>query len=172
MNRKVYKITLAAMFLALGIIFPMAFHAFGPNAGSSFLPMHIPVLLCGFLCGPFYGAMVGVLTPLLSSMLTGMPMLMPIGIAMMFELCVYGIVSGVLVKRYNVYMSLVVAMLAGRVVSGVVNLVLMGFMGKAYTLSIFVSAAFITAIPGIILQLFAIPILVNVAKKLNKTKQN
>lgn len=38
------------MCAALCVVLPMAFHAI-PNAGSIFLPMHIPVLLCGFLCG-------------------------------------------------------------------------------------------------------------------------
>ena len=50
MNQSVRKLTISAMFLAVGIILPMAFHSFGPNAGATFLPMHLPVLLCGFRC--------------------------------------------------------------------------------------------------------------------------
>ena len=45
MNQSVRKLTISAMFLAVGIILPMAFHSFGPNAGATFLPMHLPVLL-------------------------------------------------------------------------------------------------------------------------------
>ena len=170
MTKHVRNLTLSAMFLALGLVLPMAFHFFGPNAGGTFLPMHIPVLLCGFICGPFYGALVGVLTPLLSSTLTGMPMMMPIGVSMMFELCTYGLLSGLLMKRLSLYTSLLLSMLAGRVVSGITNLILLSFAGKAYSLSIFLSAAFVTAIPGIILQLITIPVLVKVAKKLNNEK--
>lgn len=44
----------------------MAFHTI-QNAGSIFLPMHIPVLICGLLCGWQYGLICGFLTPVLSS---------------------------------------------------------------------------------------------------------
>lgn len=165
MTNRVHNLALSALFLALGIIFPMAFHSV-PNGGGIFLPMHIPVLLCGFLCGPAFGALVGVLTPLLSSMLTGMPPLMPIGLAMMLELMTYGFMSGILLKRTNLFFALLLAMLCGRAVSGVANLVLLSFMGKAYTLSIFLGVAFVTAIPGIFMQLAAVPLLVHVMQKL------
>lgn len=160
MNLTVKKLTLSAMFLALGLILPTAFHAFGPNAGMIFLPMHIPVLLCGFLCGSGYGALVGVLTPLVSSAFFGMPTLLPTGIAMAFELMTYGFLSGLLMKRCNLYIALLSTMLAGRIVSGIANLMLLNFLGKAYSFSIFLSAAFVTAIPGILLQIVLIPILI------------
>ena len=51
-------------------------------------------------------------------------------------------------------------MLGGRLVSGVANTVLMGIAGKPYGFSIFLSSAFITAWPGIVLQLVLIPILI------------
>ena len=44
----------SGMCVALAIVLPMAFHMI-PDAGKVFLPMHIPVLLCGLLCGPVYG---------------------------------------------------------------------------------------------------------------------
>ena len=156
MNQSVRKLTISAMFLAVGIILPMAFHSFGPNAGATFLPMHLPVLLCGFLCGPAYGAFIGVLTPLLSSFLTGMPVLVPTGIAMVFELSCYGCLSGLLLKHCHLYVALILTMLAGRIVNGI----LLSFMGKAYTLTIFLTVSFITAIPGILLQLLLVPLLV------------
>lgn len=43
------NLVLTAFCIALCIVLPMAFHAIG--AGATFLPMHIPVLLCGLLCG-------------------------------------------------------------------------------------------------------------------------
>ena len=44
------RLTLAALFTALGILLPLAFHLTGiPAAGQIFLPMHIPVLLCGLI---------------------------------------------------------------------------------------------------------------------------
>lgn len=165
MTNRIHNITLSALFLALGIIFPMVFHSV-PNGGSIFLPMHIPVLLCGFICGPAFGVLVGVLTPLLSSLLTGMPPLMPIGISMMLELMTYGFFTGLLLKRMNIFASLLIAMLLGRTVSGLANLILLSFMGKAYSISIFLSAAFITALPGILMQIASVPLLVHVMQKL------
>ena len=39
--KKTRDLVLTAMFIALGVALPQAFHAV-PNAGSVFLPMHIP----------------------------------------------------------------------------------------------------------------------------------
>ena len=47
-ENQVKKLVMAAMCVALGIVLPMAFHTI-QNAGSIFLPMHIPVLICGLL---------------------------------------------------------------------------------------------------------------------------
>ena len=49
---KTKQIVLTGLFIALGLVLPMAFHSI-PNAGNIFLPMHIPVLLCGLVCGPW-----------------------------------------------------------------------------------------------------------------------
>ena len=68
----VKKIVLTALFTALCVVLPMAFHSI-PNAGSIFLPMHIPVLLCGLVCGWAYGGLCGLVGPLLSSVMTSMP---------------------------------------------------------------------------------------------------
>lgn len=171
MSSQVKKITISAFFLALGLVLPFAFHSFGPGAGAMFLPMHIPVLLCGFVCGSGYGALIGVLTPLVSSALTGMPVFMPTGIAMCFELMTYGFLSGLIVKRLPLYPSLIITMLAGRAVSGIVNLILLSMAGKAYTLEIFLTAAFVTALPGIILQLIIIPLLVKVIEMIEIHKE-
>ena len=77
------------MCLALGVILPQAFHMI-PNAGNIFLPMHIPVLICGFICGPFYGLTVGIITPCLSHIIFSMPPAMMLG-QMIVELGVYGL---------------------------------------------------------------------------------
>ena len=42
----------AAFFVTLAVLVPTIFHAVG-GLGKVFLPMHIPVILCGFICGPF-----------------------------------------------------------------------------------------------------------------------
>ncbi|MDL2252689.1 ECF transporter S component [Ruminococcaceae bacterium OttesenSCG-928-I18] len=174
MKTHTQKLVTTGALLAVGLVLPMFFHMFG--AGGVMLPLHIPVLLCGLVCGAPYGAACGLILPFLSSVLTGMPPLFPTAIAMSLELCTYGIVTGVLYRTYanNIYLSLVVGMLAGRVVSGVAHAVLLGFSGGEYSLQIFLTAAFITGLPGIIIQLLFIPVLVMLltkARLLDKPKR-
>ena len=163
------KLVSCALCIALGVLLPMAFHMI-PNAGSIFLPMHIPVLICGLFCGWQYGLACGIITPILSSLLTGMPpaMMLP---QMVVELAVYGLVAGLCTKYISIenevgklYVCLILAMLAGRIVNGLVNTFILSTQG--YTLSVFMSASFITCLPGIVIQLVCIPILV---RALNKT---
>lgn len=162
------KLVLAALCVALGLVLPMVFHMI-PNAGSILLPMHIPVLLCGFICGWPFGLACGIVTPLLSNLFTGMP---PMAVlpGMVCELAVYGLVSGLLYARLNtgkralnLYLALVPAMLAGRVVAGVLNALL--FSAGKYTLQAWLAASFVTALPGIVVQLLVIPLLVAVLQK-------
>ena len=163
-NKNLFYLVLAAMFLALALVLPFLTGQI-PQIGNMLCPMHIPVLLCGFFCGPLYGAVVGMIAPMLRFLLFGMPPLFPTGVAMCFELMVYGLVSGVLYrylpkKPLNIYISLGAAMLAGRVVWGVVRVILYGVGKSEFGWAAFVSGAFTTAIPGIILQIVLIPILV------------
>ena len=163
--------TLSAMFLALGLILPF-FTGQIPQIGSMLLPMHIPVFLCGLICGWQYGAAVGFIVPLLRSVLFGMPPLFPTALSMAFELMTYGLVVGLLysISRWQciraLYRCLLLAMLAGRVVWGVVQAVLLGLSGNALTMQVFMASAFLNAIPGIIVQLILIPV---VMLALNRT---
>ncbi len=163
-NRKINikNLTLAAMFLALGLVLPFLTGQI-PQIGNMLSPMHFPVLLCGFICGWQYGALVGLILPPLRYALFGMPILFPAGIAMAFELMTYGLVSGLLYKHSRwqcvvaLYRCLLIAMLAGRVVWGVAQVILLGVSGSAFTWQMFLSGAFLNAIPGIVLQLVLIP---------------
>ena len=165
---------LAALCVALGIVLPMAFHSV-PNAGSIFLPMHIPVLLCGLICGPIWGVLCGAATPLLSSLITGMPPMAYLP-GMLCELAVYGLCSGLLMmvlKKANpivqVYASLLGAMVAGRFVAGVLNALI--FRAGAYSMQIWLTASFATALPGIIIQIVAIPLLLAGLYKANLVRR-
>lgn len=159
------NLVITAFCLALCVVLPTAFHAIG--AGPAFLPMHIPVLLCGLLCGWQYGAVCGLIGPLLSSLLTGMPPLFPTLPAMMLELCAYGVLSGLFYRKLggSLYLALIGAMLGGRVVSGMANAVFLGIAGRPYGFSAFLTAAFATALPGILIQLAAVPLLVAALQK-------
>ncbi|MDK2961759.1 MAG: hypothetical protein PWP20_885 [Eubacteriaceae bacterium] len=151
--------------MAMGLLLPQLFHAIG--AGSVFLPMHIPVLICGLCFGWEYGLACGVVTPLLSSVITGMPPIFPTAIAMMFELAAYGALTGFIYRKLNLnlYLSLIISMLGGRVVSGIASMILYGVAGSEYGLQIFLTGAFVTALPGIILQIVVVPVLVMALEK-------
>ena len=162
------KMVIAALFIALGIVLPMAFHSI-PNAGRVFLPMHIPVLLCGMICGFPYGLACGIIAPLLSSLFTGMP---PVAVlpAMLCELAAYGAVSGLLMRYVRVknlyvrtYISLIGAMIFGRVFYGILNSLI--FSAGDYSMQIWLTAAFVTALPGVAIQIVVIPAIVVVLKK-------
>lgn len=169
MNNNVKKLVLAAFFMALGIILPF-FTGQIPQIGNKLLPMHIPILLCGFICGWQYGLVVGFATPLLRSMMFGMPAIMPTAIAMAFELAAYGFMTGILYhklpkRNYSLYISLVGAMIVGRIVWGIVSVVLYGIQGNAFSVQIFLTSAFLNAVPGIVLQIVLIPAIMIALKK-------
>ena len=154
----------AAICLALCMVLPFLTGQI-PEIGSALSPMHIPVLLCGFLCGPAYAAAVGAVAPLLRFALFGMPPIFPTGVAMCFELATYGFLSGWLYRRLprsraSIYAALITAMLAGRVVWGAVRAVLSGIGASPFTWAAFLSGAFTSAVPGIIVHIVLIPILV------------
>ena len=127
------KLTYGALIVACAIVLPQLFHLSGiPNTGAVFLPMHIPVLLGGFILGPAFGAVIGALSPLISSLLTAMPPLARLPF-MVTELAGYGFFAGLMYqtlgfnrKKCGTYLSLVCAMLFGRVL---------------YTLAAFVASA-------------------------------
>ncbi len=169
------KMVNTAVLIAIGVLLPMAFHAMGAG-GQIFLPMHIPVLICGMICGAMYGMQAGLLTPLLSSLLTGMP---PLGFVpvMMAELAVYGLASGIfsrLIKTkwqvLDVGIALVISMILGRLVAGFVSGVLLIGSNPSYTIMTWVTASFITSWPGILIQLFLIPTLWLALQKANLVK--
>ena len=159
---------LAALFLALAYVLPFATGQI-PRIGNLLCPMHLPVLLCGFLCGGGWGAAVGFTAPLLRHLLFGMPP-MPGCISMAFELATYGLVVGLLHKKMGksmkgVYVSLICAMVVGRLVWGAAQMAIMGLNGGSFPFSAFVAGAFTSAIPGIVLQLVLIPVLVRALDK-------
>lgn len=171
----VKRLVLSAMFMALGLILPFITGQL-QQVGTMLLPMHIPVLFCGLICGWQYGAVVGFVLPLLRYSLFGMPPIYPMGISMAFELAAYGAVIGICrkifrrkkwfataseSKRYilDIYFSLAVSMICGRIVWGLVRYALASVTRQAFTWQMFVAGAFVTAIPGIVIQLILIPAL-------------
>ena len=166
----VKKLTLTAMFLSLGIVLPMLFGQV-PQIGSMLLPMHIPVFLCAFICGWKYSVPMSFILPLLRTVLFSRPKMYPDAISIAFELAVYALVAGIIFGVFSkkdlkaVYVSMLSAMILGRVVRILVQMALLGLKGEIFTLGAVFSSVVITGIPGIILQLIAVPLILFILKR-------
>ena len=171
MSERTKNLTLSALFIALGLVLPFLTGQL-KQLGNAFLPMHLPVFLCGLIVGPIYGLLVGLILPVLRHFTFGMPPLYPTAISMSFELATYGFVSGLIYKNSKwkciiaLYESLIISMILGRVVWGIVQMILLGINGQVFTWQMFITGSFLNAIPGIIFQLLFIPSLM---LALNKT---
>lgn len=159
-NNRIRNMTFTAVCIALCPVMPFLAGLF-PNGRQLFSPMHIPALLCGLVTGPLYGLAGGILGPLFSFAVTGMP---PGGKLpqMMLELGCYGLVTGLGMKyirlgklRSDLWLSMVIAMVAGRIVGGLANALI--FMRGAYSMKIWASAYFAGTAPGIVVHLLVIP---------------
>ena len=165
------KLTYAATCFALAMVLPFLVGQI-PQIGQMLSPMHIPVFLCGFLCGWQWGLAVGLLAPLVRSLLFGMPAFYPNAVSMMLELATYGVLSGLLYRMLPkkpafLYATLLVSMLAGRIVWGIARYILAGLQGSAFPWQAFVAGAFTNAIPGIILHIILIPLIVFAMQRAN-----
>lgn len=162
------KITFAGLFLALAVLIPMVFHLAG-IAGQIFLPMHIPVILCGFICGKKYGLLIGAIAPLINTMILGMPILYPIGIAMVFELAAYGFFAGWLYqKSKRVLPALIGAMILGRIVRIIATYLITVPFGATFIFKGLLTAILVTSIWGIIIQIIFIPLVITAYNRLSK----
>ena len=173
-EKKTKKLVLSALFLALAYLLPYVTGQIR-EIGAMLCPMHLPILLCGFICGPIYGLAVGFTAPLFRSLTLGMPKLFPSAVCMSFELMTYGALAGLFYrilprKRGFLYVSLILAMLAGRLVWGAASFAAYGVQGGRFTLTAFLAGAVTNAIPGIILQILLIPPLVMILER--KSKEN
>lgn len=172
----IQKISLSAMFTALAFVLPF-FTMQIEKIGDMLCPMHIPVILCGFICGAPWGLLVGIVSPILRSLVMTMPVMYPTAIGMAFELGTYGLVAGLLYnalpkKKQYIYVSLVGAMITGRVVWGIARIVMFGFDFTKFGWSAFWAGAVVNAIPGIIVQIVLIPVIVIIIQNSKYKIQN
>ena len=161
------------MFLAVGVVLPSITGSI-KEIGDSLLPLHLVVMLCGVICGWQYAAPVGAVLPFLRAALFGMPPLYPNAVWMSAELITYGFVIGFLFslrKKYSriwLLVCLVCSMLAGRVVWGITKAILLGVADKPFGLEAFLVGGFADAVPGIILQFILVPLIAELAFRLQK----
>lgn len=175
MKKTTKQLTYSALFLALAFILPF-FTGQIPAIGSMLSPMHLPVMLCGFICGGPWGLAVGFIAPILRSLLFTMPPMFPTAIAMSFELAAYGLFCGIfygilkhkLAKTPALYVSLVGAMLCGRIVWGCAQFLLLAAKGDSFTFAAFMAGAFLNAVPAIVSQLILVPAIVILLEKVLK----
>ncbi len=165
----VKKLSICAMCVALCCVLPTMFGWL--SLGPVLSPIHIPVLLCGLICGGFYGSVCGVLGPVMAHLLTQRPPIAALP-AMIPELFFYGLAAGLCMRfirtghsAADVYISQVIAMVAGRIVGGIANVIVAAATTGVYSFSVWITAYFVNAIPGIILHLILIPILVLTLQK-------
>ena len=169
------KLIYTAIFLAMGFVLPMLIGQI-PTLGKALLPMHIPVFLCAMICGWQYGALIGCLLPLLRSLIFGVPTMYPTAIAVAFEMFVYGFVSGLifdLFKKKNIisiYSSRLPAMILGRIVRCIAEIILLGIKGTTFVWKSFAIGVILNSTPGIILQLILIPAVILTLKKIRILK--
>jgi len=79
------------------------------------------------------------------------------------ELFTYGITTSLLYRNFkkNTYVSMISAMLIGRLVSILANWILFNFvLGLPFKLTAFLYSMFVIGLPGIVIQILTIPPLV------------
>ena len=168
MRKDVDKIVLTGLFIAIGVILPTFFAS--QELATKFSPMHIPVFLCGAILGWKYGLLSGVVTPLLRSLLLSMPPLFPVALSMAFELGAYGATMGLLYYYFrpfknnliNIYISLILSMILGRLVYGIFNATYLGISGNSFVLKTYLASIIVNVIPGIVTHLLIVPAILKV----------
>ena len=167
-------------FVLLSVATPWVFHQFH-LAGSTFLPMHIFVMMAGLLFGWRAGLAVGLLTPLASYAVSGMPVL-PVLPQIIVEISAYGLIAGVLREKFNtrVIWALLGAMLGGRLVLLLSVLVIYLVAGESSSPLGLESNPLLVLWsvikqggPGIVLQIISIPLIIYlVGKVVTKSKSS
>lgn len=154
------------MFIALGILTPILFHAIG--LGKVFLPMFWPVAASIFFLSVPYAVLVGILTPVLSFLLMGMPPISPpILYRMILELFFLTLCSGLLYRKakFGIFLALLTGLLGSRVIMFLSTLLLRPFFG--FDMQKAVKAAFVdivSGMTGVVTILVLIPFLINKIK--------
>lgn len=173
MDNRLKLLTYSAALLAAALLLPLLTGG-DMKLGNMLCLMHVPVLLCGYICGPIWGGAVGLSAPILRGLIFGRPPFIPTGICMAAELMAYGLLAGLFYKLLPkkppfLYISLIGAMVLGRAVWGLAQYAVLATQGKAFTLSVFWVNGFVTALPGIALQIAVIPLIVMAMKKASVT---
>lgn len=153
---KLQSMVICAMMAALGLTLPMVFHLSG--LGNKFLPIFLPLLLNGFLVPLPWAVLTGFAVPIISSLLTGMPPLYPpVAIVMAVEGAMLAGIAALLYRFYqcHIWVSLILAIIAGRATTFVLSGILADFFGIQAALVSF--SVLLQSFPGVLLQIIVVP---------------
>lgn len=157
---RILKMVNAGLCLALCYVLPFLTMN-NQQLNTALSPMHIPVFLCAYLSGPWWAMGVGLIAPVLRSVTIGMPPPLP-ALAMSFELAAYGLSAGLLYrllprKPQYIFISLISAMVIGRVVSVLAKMVIFSIAQNKIAVNIYIADAFVKTLPGAALHIALIP---------------
>ncbi|MFQ3548739.1 MAG: ECF transporter S component [Armatimonadota bacterium] len=157
-------LALAGLFGALGIVIPMLFHLVG--LGKTFLPMHLPILMCGLLVSPIVALVCGMITPLASGALTSMPPIFPIGVIMSIELGILAFSASIFYKKLKIHYipAIILAMICARIAYAIAMLLISPFIQQDQSLKV-IALSILASWPGIVVQLLAIPAIMAIITK-------
>lgn len=159
------KISMYLILLALGAVLPFMLENGLNLKENMFLLMHIPLFLISVTFGGFSGALSGILIPVLYCVFKldfdGIIMLPLTIVPCIF----YGIFAGLLYlkKNKNIYLSLGISMIIGRIVYIIIYFVYKLVLKKADVDNVFLDILW--GIPGIILQFILVPVFTAVIYK-------
>lgn len=163
-DKELRQIPLAALFTALGIIFPQFFHLLG--LGSGFLPMFLPLMLGSMFLSWQYVIMMGIACPGVSWLLTSMP---PIAPPILPMLTIELIIAGVVISLFRQYsnLSVVIILLIGILADRLILLGMISIVAPMLGIShpIFTIGLLVVGTPGIILLMLIIPYVVRMIEK-------
>ena len=160
-NAQVLKLTqikeliFTATFVVLAVCAPVVVHYFGGvGACRVFLPMHFFVLVAGLLLGWRAGLIVGAFSHSISFLISGMPAINILPFIIV-ELSAYGLATGLLRQKYNLWISLLGAIILGRV--AVLTAI---FLFSNINAVNFVLSAARDGWRGIVMQIIFVPVVV------------
>ena len=179
-NDTLYRMIVTAAMLAVGYLLPFLTGQM-QTIGKLISPLHIPVFICGLTCGWGWGGVLGVLLPLTRMAFFKMPAA-PMAYPMAFELCAYGVLTGLLypwlcrqlcqklgASRIVVMLAtLGIAMVSGRIVGGVAKALLLAggaIPGAPLTFEVFIASYFVDTAVGAVIHLIVVPAVVLALEK-------
>ncbi len=157
---RIKEISFSLAFTVLAVYAPILIHAVsGVDGGRTYLPMPFFVLAAGLLLGWRAGLATALMSPVVSYLISGMPManILPF---VTLQLAAYGMIAGILGKKYDTFVSVAAAIATGWLAIGVSMLLFSKMSALDY-----VAQGLRAGFPGIALQIVLIPLIALLAKK-------